>query len=69
VWVEATTAVGNPSALEVIVSVSVNTVVVLSVPVLSYFMNNVSGSVPSIAETPIHWATTPEAPPVKVVPS
>ena len=67
VAVVLTTAVGEPLAVEVIVSPSVNTVAVLFVPVLLYLTNNVSGSVPSVAETFTTSATTPEEPPVIVV--
>ena len=57
--VVSTTAVGEPEAVDVIVSPSVKTVAALSVPVLLYFTNNVSGSVPSVATTPTTSATTP----------
>ena len=40
----------------------------LSVPEVSYLTNKVSGSVPSVAATPIQFATTPEVTPVNLTP-
>ena len=50
------------------VSPSVNTLLALSVPEFLYFTNKVSGSVPSVATTFTTSATTPDVPPVKVLP-
>ena len=52
----------------VIVSPSVKVSASLAVPEFLYLTNKVSGSVPSVAETPTTSATTPEVPPVKVLP-
>ena len=52
----------------VIVSPSENTNDVLLVPVFSYFTNKVSGSEPDNAAVFIISATTPEVPPVIIVP-
>ena len=52
----------------VIVSPSEKTSAVLFEPVLEYFTNNVSGSVPSVATVFVISAVTPEVPPVKIVP-
>ena len=47
--------------LEFKVSPAVNDLIaVLFVPALSYLINKVSGSVPSVADIPITFATTPE---------
>ena len=46
----------------------VNFVSVLFVPEFSYFTNNVLGSVPSVADTLITFATTPEVVPVNLKP-
>ena len=51
-----------------IVSPAVNFVSVLFVPEFSYFTNNVLGSVPSVADTLITFAVTPEVPPVNLKP-
>ena len=67
-WVVATTSVGLPVAFDVTVSPAVNTKSVLFVPALSYLINKVSGSVPSVTEIPTTFATTPEVLPVNVVP-
>ena len=50
------------------VSPSEKTSAVLFVPVLEYFTNIVSGSVPSVAAVFVISAVTPEVPPVKIVP-
>ena len=50
------------------VSPSEKTSAVLFEPVLEYFTNNVSGSVPSVPTVFVISAVTPEVPPVKIVP-
>ena len=66
-WAVATTKVGLPVAFDVTVSPAVNVKSELFVPALSYLINKVSGSVPSVAEIPTTFATTPEVLPVRVV--
>ena len=63
---ELTTAVDPLEWPLVIVSPSVNLSEALSVPEFLYLTNKVSGSVPSVAATPITSATTPDEPPVSV---
>ena len=53
----------------VIVSPSENTNAVLLVPVFSYFTYKVSGSEPDSASVFVISATTPEVPPVRIVPT
>ena len=64
---DETTAVEALEFPLVIVSPSVNVSASLAVPEFLYLTNKVSGSVPSVAETPTTSATTPEVPPVKVL--
>ena len=45
-----------------------NVVAVFEVPDVMYLTNKVSGSVPSVAATPIQFATTPELTPVNCTP-
>ena len=62
------TAVSPVEAPLVNVSPSVKVLETLSVPEFLYFTNKVSGSVPSVADTFITSATTPEVPPVRELP-
>ncbi len=64
-----TTAVSPVEAALVILSPSVNLAEALSVPEFLYLTNNVSGSVPSVATTALTSATTPDVPPVTLLPT
>ena len=68
-WHEVTTAetvvdVPDKVVATCIVSPCVNAVAVLLVPEVSYWTNKVLGSVPSVTDTPITFAITPEVWPV-----
>ena len=56
----------EPSIVQFNVSPFVNDVDVLLVPDVSYFTNNVSGSVPSVADVPTTLAITPDEAPVNL---